>query len=205
MSNSWFEVDKAGLAKIVAARGKVFVLYELLQNAFDEDGVTEIAVRFEPIPGRPRLCWRSLMILSMASAGSRTPGRSSPLIQKSHARSAQVQFGREVGALAVRGSAPHFHHRIGAFHCQRAPKRAGKANEGTLFKARMKMSREEFEQACHDVVKVIPLRRWHHVQWRSAAHAECVVSFEATLRPSSATNCGVRSGRQRTRLPAPCR
>ena len=52
MSNSWFEVDKAGLAKIVAARGKVFVLYELLQNAFDEDGVTEIAVRFEPIPGR---------------------------------------------------------------------------------------------------------------------------------------------------------
>ena len=55
MSNSWFEVDKAGLAKIVAARGKVFVLYELLQNAFDEDGVTEIAVRFEPIPGRPEV------------------------------------------------------------------------------------------------------------------------------------------------------
>lgn len=34
---NWFEVDKRGLSQIVGARGKEFVLYELFQNAFDED------------------------------------------------------------------------------------------------------------------------------------------------------------------------
>ena len=35
MSN-WFDVDKAGLAKLMAGRPKAFVLFELLQNAWDE-------------------------------------------------------------------------------------------------------------------------------------------------------------------------
>jgi hypothetical protein len=34
---NWFDVDKAGLAKLVAGRSKAFVLYELLQNAWDQN------------------------------------------------------------------------------------------------------------------------------------------------------------------------
>lgn len=34
---NWFEVDKAGLAKILAKRGKEFIVYELLQNAWDQN------------------------------------------------------------------------------------------------------------------------------------------------------------------------
>ncbi len=37
---NWFEVDRAGLRKLVAARPRVFMLYELVQNAIDEDGVS---------------------------------------------------------------------------------------------------------------------------------------------------------------------
>src|ERR1035437_3938210 len=33
----WFDVDKAGLAKLLARKGKEFVLFELVQNAWDED------------------------------------------------------------------------------------------------------------------------------------------------------------------------
>jgi hypothetical protein len=33
----WFDVDKAGLAKVLARKGKEFVLFELVQNAWDED------------------------------------------------------------------------------------------------------------------------------------------------------------------------
>lgn len=33
----WFEVDKQGLARLLERRGKEFVLYELIQNAWDEN------------------------------------------------------------------------------------------------------------------------------------------------------------------------
>ena len=33
--NNWFDVDKAGLAKLMAGRPKAFIVFELLQNAWD--------------------------------------------------------------------------------------------------------------------------------------------------------------------------
>ena len=48
----WFEVDKDGLAKLCARRGKVFVIHELLQNCWDLDGAGTTKVTFEPIPGK---------------------------------------------------------------------------------------------------------------------------------------------------------
>lgn len=47
---SWFEVDKEGLAKIVADRGKVFILHELIQNAWDEPETTRVEVVLESAP-----------------------------------------------------------------------------------------------------------------------------------------------------------
>jgi hypothetical protein len=45
-----FEVDKAGLAKLLEQRGKAFAVLELIQNALDED-VTRVDVRLYPTPG----------------------------------------------------------------------------------------------------------------------------------------------------------
>jgi hypothetical protein len=50
MSN-WFDVDKAGLAKLMAGRPKAFVLFELLQNAWDEESVTRVDVSVEAVAG----------------------------------------------------------------------------------------------------------------------------------------------------------
>lgn len=46
---SWFDVDKAGLAKLLARKNKAFILFEPVQNALDEmaNGVTRIEVEFE--------------------------------------------------------------------------------------------------------------------------------------------------------------
>lgn len=44
MSKNWFEVDREGLRALVAGRDSDFILYELLQNAFDEPGVTAVKV-----------------------------------------------------------------------------------------------------------------------------------------------------------------
>jgi len=37
VSKTWFDVDKEGLAKLLERKGKEFVLYELIQNAWDTD------------------------------------------------------------------------------------------------------------------------------------------------------------------------
>lgn len=42
--NSWFEVDKDGLAKLIEARGRGFAVLELIQNAWDQN-VTRVDVR----------------------------------------------------------------------------------------------------------------------------------------------------------------
>ena len=46
----WFDVDKAGLAKLLARKGKEFVLFELVQNAWDED-TRQVQVGLQRIPG----------------------------------------------------------------------------------------------------------------------------------------------------------
>lgn len=58
MSQDWFAVDKAGLAKLLEKRGKAFALFELLQNAWDT-GAKEVRVTLEKIPGKP---WARLVV-----------------------------------------------------------------------------------------------------------------------------------------------
>lgn len=52
-SGNWFDVDREGLSKLVGRRGKAFVLYELLQNAWDCEGVTRVHASLRPVPDRP--------------------------------------------------------------------------------------------------------------------------------------------------------
>lgn len=49
-ATAWFAVDRRGLAKLLERRGKQFILYELLQNAWDEN-TTHVDVRLERLPG----------------------------------------------------------------------------------------------------------------------------------------------------------
>lgn len=44
---NWFEVDKHGLAKILERKGKEFVVFELIQNSWDEPGVTRVTASLE--------------------------------------------------------------------------------------------------------------------------------------------------------------
>lgn len=52
-ASSWFEVDKEGLAKLVDRRGKAFVIFELIQNAWDAPGARRVSVDLEYL-GRER-------------------------------------------------------------------------------------------------------------------------------------------------------
>jgi hypothetical protein len=45
---NWFEIDKKGLAQILARKGKEFAIFELVQNCWDEPGVTKVEVALSP-------------------------------------------------------------------------------------------------------------------------------------------------------------
>ena len=53
MNKQWFDVSKAGLGKQAEEHGKGRLVGELIQNALDEAGVTQIAVTLALVPGRP--------------------------------------------------------------------------------------------------------------------------------------------------------
>src|ERR1700739_3698596 len=52
MSKQWFDVDKTGLGKQAEQHGKGRLVGELIQNALDEPGVTQIAVTLTPVSGQ---------------------------------------------------------------------------------------------------------------------------------------------------------
>ena len=54
-SQQWFAVDKQGLADLVSSKGKVFILHELLQNAWDCPAVKQVDVDMVPVEGKPMI------------------------------------------------------------------------------------------------------------------------------------------------------
>src|SRR6266852_475545 len=53
MNKQWFDVDEAGLGQQAEEHGKGRLIGELVQNALDEAGVTQVAVTLALVPGRP--------------------------------------------------------------------------------------------------------------------------------------------------------
>lgn len=45
--DNWFDIDRDGMAKILARRGKEFAVFELIQNAWDKVGVSNVEVTLE--------------------------------------------------------------------------------------------------------------------------------------------------------------
>jgi len=88
--NTWFEVDKQGLAKLLERRGKEFALFELVQNAWDERGVTKVKVSLE-YRGWNRA---RLMVEDDAPEGFRDLGHAFTLFAESEKKANPEQRGR---------------------------------------------------------------------------------------------------------------
>jgi hypothetical protein len=50
--STWFDVDRTGLAKILRRKGIEFAVFELIQNAWDEAGVSRVDVTLHPAQER---------------------------------------------------------------------------------------------------------------------------------------------------------
>src|SRR5947208_7369358 len=151
MSNQWFEVDRSGLSKQAEQQPKGGLVVELVQNALDEAGVTQIAVTLARVPGRPLA---DLTVEDDSPEGFRDLAHAYTLFAASNKRGNPEQRGQfnlgEKLVLAVCDQASISttkgtvvfdpdEGRIEKPQCR---------ERGSVFKGRIKMTADEYTQVC---------------------------------------------------------
>jgi hypothetical protein len=159
MKDRWLEVDRQGLAKQLEGKSKAWVVYELLQNIWDEPGVRKASIRIEPIPNSPyvrvyaeddapegftRLDDAYTLFAESKKAGDPTLRGRFNVGEKY-----VLSLGRVAGIVSTAGSVE--------FRPDGTRKKGRVTRDkGTLFFCEMRMTREELTQVEEDVRKVIP-------------------------------------------------
>jgi hypothetical protein len=159
MKEGWFSVDKEGLAKLCERRGKVFVLHELLQNAWDCGDATEVRVELRPVDGKPLA---RLTVTDDSPEGFKNLSHAYTLFAESEKKGDAGRRGRfnlgeklvlamceEAEVESTRGTVI-----FGPVGRSEHPRRRRKS--GTTFKALVRMTRAELDDCLRKVSEVLP-------------------------------------------------
>jgi hypothetical protein len=147
----WFDVDRAGLGKQAEEQPKGRLISELIQNALDEAGVTQIAVNLTPVPGRPLA---DLVVEDDSPEGFRHLAHAYTLFAESYKRGNPEQRGQynlgEKMVLAICETASISTTRGTVLFTDegRIEKPRQKRERGSVFQGRIKLTREEFPGVC---------------------------------------------------------
>src|SRR5436309_8681043 len=146
MSKQWFDVDKTGLSKQAEQHGKGRLVGELIQNALDEPGVTQVAVSLALVPGRPLA---DLTVEDDAPEGFRDLSHAYTLFAESYKRTnpaqrGQYNFGEKL-VLAVCESASISTTKGTVIFSDegRTEHPRQKRDRGSVFQGRIRLTREE--------------------------------------------------------------
>lgn len=155
---SWFAVDREGLAKIAGRRGKVFVLHELLQNAWDCSGAREVSVGLAAISGRPLA---TLVVEDDDPDGFRDLTHSYTLFAESEKKAKRDKRGRfnlgEKLVLALCEEAEIISTTGGVrFDKDGRHQLRRRRERGTQFMATIRITRGELEEVAQAIRLVIP-------------------------------------------------
>jgi hypothetical protein len=152
MTRQWFDVDRAGLGKQAEEHGKGRLIGELVQNALDEAGVTQIAVTLALVPGRPLA---DLTVEDDSPEGFRDLSHAYTLYAPSYKRDNPEQRGQfnlgekmvlaacESASISTTKGTVVFDPAEG-----RVEKPRQKRERGSVFQGRIRLTREEYPQVC---------------------------------------------------------
>ena len=208
----WFEVDKNGLAKLLERRGKAWVLYELIQNAWDQN-VTKVSVNLVK-SGR----YATVTVEDDDPEGFANLAHSFTLFAESTKKTDATKRGRfnlgEKLVLALCDDAEILTTTGGVrFDAEGRHSLRRKREAGSLFVGRLKMTNAEFEECVEAVNRLIPPANIETTFWAGqeedfrleddaydvilAAH-DPIAQFEATLATEIADEAGIlrRSARK---------
>jgi len=146
-ARSWFDVDKAGLAKVVRKNGCAFIVNELVQNALDT-GARRIDVSFEPVDGQAKVWVR---IADDDPDGFRDLAHAYTLFAESERKADPTKRGRfNLGEKLVLAACEEasITSTKGAVRFDSDGRRAGrtKREQGTEFLGLVRMTRAELEE-----------------------------------------------------------
>lgn len=155
---SWFEVDKEGLAQLIARKGKAFVAYELLQNAWDCRKVTDVSLVLEPVAGRPLA---RLVVEDDDPDGFKNLSHAYTLFAPSEKKGDATRRGRfNLGEKLVLSLCDYAHitSTQGSVYFDAEGRHAGrqKTTSGTRFMADIRMTRDELEEVLASLDRLIP-------------------------------------------------
>ena len=152
MSKQWFDVDRVGLGKQAEEQSKGRLIGELIQNALDEAGVTQIAVSLALVPGRPLA---DLTVEDDSPEGFRDLSHAYTLFADSYKRGNPEKRGQfnlgEKMVLAVCESASISTTKGTVVFDQeqgRIEKPRQKRERGSVFQGRIRLTREQFPEVC---------------------------------------------------------
>ena len=152
MIKQWFDVDRAGLGKQAEQHGKGRLVGELVQNALDEAGVTRIDISLELVPGRPLA---DLAVEDDSPEGFRDLAHAYTLFAASYKRGnpqqrGQYNFGEklvlsicESACIVTTKGTVIFDPDEG-----RIEKPGLKRQQGSVFRGRLRMTRDELPEVC---------------------------------------------------------
>ena len=147
----WFEVDKDGLGRQAEEQGKGRLVGELIQNALDEPGVTQIAVTLGMVPGQPLA---DLSVEDDSEEGFKDLTHAYTLFAPSAKRANPEQRGQfnlgeklvlavcEQASICTTKGTVVFDPDKGRIE------KSAKRERGSVFQGRMKMTQEEYVQVC---------------------------------------------------------
>ncbi len=156
-TQQWFSVDKQGLADLVAAKGKVFILHELLQNAWDCPAVREVEVIMVPVKGVPLV---DLTVVDDDPDGFQDLAHAYTLFAPSEKKSDPGRRGRfnlgEKLVLSLCDSAS-ISSTTGTVWFDRKGRHQSRIQRaaGTSFKAVVRMTRHEYDEVMESVRSII--------------------------------------------------
>ena len=154
----WFEVNKQGLAKLLDQRGKSFAVFELIQNAWDEN-TTKVDVTLTPVPNRAEA---ELVVVDDNPDGFRDLSHAFTLFAESTKKDDPSKRGRfnlgEKLVLALCREAKIVSTTGGFEFNENGERRTlrERTTHGSTFRGLIRMTRAEYAEVCNEVLRLLP-------------------------------------------------
>ena len=154
----FYKVDREGLSKILGTKDKSFILYELIQNAWDQN-VKNVEIKFKKIS---RSKYAALTVIDDDPVGFADLSHAYTLFAESEKKSDPTKRGRfNIGEkivlafcrnarISTTTGTVEFDNRLGR------KIRRKKRNSGSEFYAELPVKNDEFKIMCHKVNHLIP-------------------------------------------------
>lgn len=193
MRNQWFDVDKDGLAKLIEHQGKGRLIGELLQNALDEE-VSSVSI----LLNRQGRGTADLSVIDDSPEGFQDLAHAYTLFAESYKKHDPRKRGRfnfgeklvlamcSIASIATTTGTVFFNNQ-GKRTVHKRKKRA----RGSEFRARIRMTRQEFDEVCRYMHAVlIPNGIEVTFNCQILEPRQPIHSFEASLDTVAASSDG---------------